>query len=75
MSPGCNKCNTDKCPKADLVKEKESEIRRILGSYKKDKSFYRKVIGGSFLLNALTLAFGKQGLTMFIELMKDLWPF
>lgn len=60
-----------------LCKERETEIKRILAGYKKDKTWYRKVIKilsislGIILFELiLTLTYGKEGISIGFNLAK-----
>lgn len=55
-----------------LCKEKDTEIRRILKGYTKDKKIYRIVIIVQFSLLLLITAFGADGIKMAMEFAKDL---
>ena len=63
----CKLCNTPKCPKHDIVLERQRTINRILMSYKKDKKIYRITIVILFALSILTTAFGKEGVRMMFD--------
>ena len=56
------------CP---LCKERETEIKRILKSYKHDKKVYRIVILSLFVLELFTLAFGSKGLLMIKDIILE----
>ena len=62
-----------------LCQEKDTEIKRILSGYKKDKEYYRriiKILAIAFLVSIgeliLSLAYGKDGIMMGIELLKGI---
>jgi hypothetical protein len=69
--------------KCQVCEEKQIEIKRILKAYKADKEAYEeklhkktmlhlKIEGGLVILSMLVLAFGKQGIVMIIDLIKEL---
>ena len=67
MNKPCGKCNTNDCYQQGLIKEKQSEINRILKAYQKDKKFYRILVIVLALLVILSLAFGREGITMLAD--------
>lgn len=72
-----SKCSTPKCPKKDLIEELERDKSRIIKASEKNKKYYRNVvkilaIACGVLISALilTLAFGKEGIRILIDLMR-----
>ena len=64
--------------KCKLCAERQTEIDRILKAYKKDKDNFKKekknykiVILVLFGLEILTVAFGKDGILMLFDIVKD----
>ena len=58
-----------------LCEERLTEINRILSAYKRDKAFYRKVskvmaivIGVLLMELIISLAYGKYGIMLLVEL-------
>jgi len=63
-----------------LCAERKTEITRILAGYAKDKKYYRKlvkILGITSLILAgeliLTLTYGKEGITLGIQLIQKLF--
>ena len=57
--------------KCNLCAEKEKRIHAILKGYKADKLIYRKIILALAIMNVLTLAFGKEGIQMLFDAVKE----
>ena len=57
----------------DLAAERQREINRILKAYRKDKKLGLLIIGVLVLSNFLTIAFGKEGLKMLMDFIKDIF--
>jgi hypothetical protein len=51
--------------------ERKHEISRILSAYKKDKKVYRYAIIAEGILILFLAAFGKSGITMLFDFVKD----
>jgi hypothetical protein len=56
----CKKCNTDDCPKHEVIAVLNRQKNSILKSYRKDKKFYRIVIGTLGLLILMILTYGAR---------------
>jgi len=73
----CEVCGTSKCPQNEFIKSLEKDKNTIRKASDNNKKFYRKVIVwlagacGVLLLEVIfTLAYGKEGVTMLIDLAK-----
>jgi hypothetical protein len=54
-----------------VCKERQHEINRILRAYQKDKKVYRYAIIAEGILILFLAAFGKSGITMLFDFVKD----
>jgi hypothetical protein len=54
-----------------VCKERQTEINRILKAYKKDKKIYMIAISCLIITNFFTLAYGKAGISMLFNFIKD----
>ena len=53
-----------------LCKERDSELKRILTAYKKDKLLYRKIILVEGVIMLFLAAFGADGLRIVSDIIK-----
>jgi hypothetical protein len=77
---GCKACNTERCPKYDLVQSLEKDKNRILRGTEKTKKYYRKIVKSLLIACAIlifelivTLANGKDGVMIGFKFIKDLF--
>jgi hypothetical protein len=58
-------------PKCKVCSEKDTEIRRILTAYRKDKKKYEKVIICLIIAVIFAGIFGPDGVIMLTDIIKD----